>query len=197
MIILFEAGAIALNLDTQSKSTISKGIIEYNKLEIHPVLQKKIVVPEIPLVLATDVKNKTVELQGSPTVLSIPSLSLSLNILEGGNLGEAWTISDSNVHFDTATYEPNTSMGNTLIYGHNIPNVLRKTENLKPKDILIIKTENNLVFEYSFREFEYVVPTDTNILFYAGPSQVTLLTCNNDDSLRKLMYFDFVQVRKI
>ena len=135
---------------------------------------------------------------GNPVRLEIPAVGIDLPIVDGeyDEATDAWTLSTDSVHFATMTSPINNLAGHTLIYGHNNRNLLAPTRDISTGDLLLIYTDNDLVFTYVFDGDEIVDPTDTSILDIDPSSpKITLLTCEGIFyEHRRLMSFEFVEV---
>lgn len=138
-------------------------------------------------------------LTGTPVRLEIPRLGIMLAIQPGGIDPHTndWILSYDAAHFAPMTAPASETPGNTLIYGHNTPEVLMPTADLVPGDTLTITTDNGHVFTYNYRADESVIPSDTHILTSkSNTPQLSLLTCEGIWSdKRRIMYFDLVEAR--
>lgn len=136
--------------------------------------------------------------KGKPVRIIVPSQGIDLSVIEGDfnpKNGE-WTLTKDKAQYAVMSSVANNQGGNTFIYGHDIPQVFRNLVNLKPGDIAIVYTENNVAFTYKFRSEIIVPPTDTTIFTYTGAPILTLQTCSGYWSeSRRLMTFDFVEVK--
>lgn len=149
-----------------------------------------------PAAAETQVPQPRVEeevVSGKPARLIIPRLKIDLAV-ENGEYHRAtntWTLSDVNAHYALMTPEPSNQAGNTLIYGHNTRRVLAATKDIKQGDTLVVKTDNEHTFTYTYTGDNIVNPTDTEFLGKpAGVPTLTLLTCDGPwFEKRRLMSF--------
>jgi LPXTG-site transpeptidase (sortase) family protein len=136
---------------------------------------------------------------GIPLRIVVAGRDIDLPVIMGSydaKTGE-WTLSNNKAQFATNSSVANNKVGNTFIYGHDIPQVFKRLESLKPGDTAQIYTDNGYVFTYAFRNAIDVNPSDTSIFNYSGPSILTLQTCSGIWSqTRHLMTFDFVEAHK-
>lgn len=137
-------------------------------------------------------------LTGKPIRLKIPAVGIDLPVTDGeyDSASDTWTLSTTSVHIATMTAPINNQSGHTLIYGHNNRNLLAPTRDIAQYDELIIYTDNDLVFRYSYFGDEIVDPTDTSLLEQNPNSPtLTLLTCEGlFYEQRRLMSFELVEV---
>ena len=160
-----------------------------------------IVVASTPLPVSTHVPRATVESEeiiiGTPTRISVPRLGLDLPISDGHYepTDGSWTLSDTSAHFALPSTLPNDKEGNTLIYGHNIPEVFSVLHNLQENDLVYLKTDAG-TFVYRFVSAEDYSPDQTDIFSYRGEPQLTLQTCTGVwNQLRRMFVFELEQVR--
>ena len=151
-----------------------------------------------PIIQPQTLKPQTIS--GYPVRLIVPSLRMDLRVADGvyNPKNGSWTLSRDKAHFAVMTAVPNNEAGNTLIYGHYRPEVFARLKSIKPGEKAIIQTDNGYRFIYTFRESNKVAPTDTSILVYNGPPQLTLQTCTGIwMQNRHLFTFSFDKYEKI
>lgn len=167
------------------------------------ILHSSLNTPAAPQAATTSLYRTTTPsravLSGTPNRLEIPRLGITLSVRAGGIDPQTndWILSKTTAHFAPMTAVASEAPGNTLIYGHNTPEVLMPTADLVPGDTLIITTNNGHVFTYTYRSDKTVIPTDTSIVTAKsdGP-QLSLLTCEGIWSdKRRIMYFDLLEAR--
>lgn len=137
---------------------------------------------------------------GHPTHIGVPSLGISLDIIDGRyNAADgSWTLSDTQAMFGTMTPEPNDTTGNTFIYGHATNRVFGKLPQLKIGSEIAVHTSNGLCFVYTLRSSVIVPPTETSVLAATQKPTLTLQTCTGLWSEnRHIFTFDFTRVEKI
>jgi sortase (surface protein transpeptidase) len=143
---------------------------------------------------------KPTTVSGNPKVLTVPSLSMRLDIAEGrydAATGQ-WTLSLDKVHYAVMTVQPNDEQGNTFIYGHYRPGVFAMLHRIKPGAEAVIETDNGLRFVYTYTGNSVLNPTDTSVFAYQGPPKLTLQTCTGTwMQNRQLFSFDYVRYEKI
>lgn len=136
---------------------------------------------------------ETPVISGNPVRIEVPAAGINLTIIEGHfneNTGE-WTLTDNKAQFAVPTAAPNNKNGNTLIYGHNTPQIFAALHKQPAGTIAKVYTDNGHVFSYTLRGSETVSPTNTAIFDYQGAPQLTLQTCTGVWSeARRFFYFD-------
>lgn len=134
---------------------------------------------------------------GLPIHLAIKRLGISFPISRGYyNIARNdWTLDSNHVFIDAYTNpSPLVATSQTkdvVIYGHNFNDVLGKTTEMVPGDILTLTTDNGYVFNYYFVKSTAVVPNDVSILNLEDRNYpVLLVTCTGLwDQSRRVMYF--------
>ena len=134
---------------------------------------------------------------GEPLSISIERLGINLPIRNGvfNEETKEWTLSDDAVYYAQITALPNNQNGITFLYGHNNDKVLSATENLVIGDIAVIKTKNDHIFKYIYKNDALVPPDLTSILYEASDApRLVVMTCEGVWSqARRLMYFDLLE----
>jgi LPXTG-site transpeptidase (sortase) family protein len=111
-----------------------------------------------------------------PIGLKIDSINLSLVITESEIKNNQWQASTNSVSHLKTSPVPG-EKGNSILYGHNWPNLLGDLSKVKPGDIITIIYNDNSA---SFFEVEYLTkvgPEDSSILKASEDNRITLYTC--------------------
>jgi len=118
---------------------------------------------KVVVIVPTSVKQVTI---GHPIKLQIPSLGITLDIIDGSysSASDTWLLSSDKAQFVTTTAEPNDNKGNTFIYGHNTVRVFEPTKAITADDMAYITTDNGHVFQYQYASDSFVAPTATDVL---------------------------------
>jgi LPXTG-site transpeptidase (sortase) family protein len=134
-------------------------------------------------------------ISGNPVEIRIPSLGITLPIINGyySAATDTWSLTSDKAQFVTTTALPNDSKGDTFIYGHNTVRVFEPTKAITTDDMAYITTDNGHVFQYQYTGDSFVAPTTTSVLSTdPATPKLTLMTCNGILSeTRRLLYFDF------
>lgn len=148
-------------------------------------------------------QNQNINLNGlsysteDPISLYIPKLNLRKPIYPGiyDFKNSTWNVSSNYPHFATVSVKPNITDGNTVLYAHNSSDLFGKINKLKNGDQVMLKTKNNKMFVYGYESSIDVPPSNVSIFKQVGKPYLVLLTCTGkNNSLRKLVYFKFIEV---
>lgn len=117
---------------------------------------------------------------GTPTVIKLPSLGLSLPVINGyyNAHAQSWTLTNDSVQYATITPPPNNAGGNTFFYGHYRPGVFATLHTIKPGAQAIVSTDSGHTFTYTFISSRITTPIDDSIFSYQGPPILTIQTCS-------------------
>ena len=143
---------------------------------------------------------EVVVLSGKPVKLTIPSLFINKEVLQGvyDSTNNTWVVSDAGVHYAGPSAPPNDQSGSTLIYGHNNKFTFGPLQYLEPGDLAQVITENNLVFTYVYAVRNDFSPSDTSIFDYKGAPTLSLQTCTGWlNQIRSLYTFNLQKVDKL
>ena len=136
-------------------------------------------------------------IQGNPVSISLPSLGLSIPIINGyynAHTG-GWTLTTDSVQYATITPPPNNASGNTFLYGHYRTGVFATLHTIKPGSLVTVKTDNGHVFTYVFASSRVTDPNDDSVFNYQGPPILTIQTCTGlFFQYREFFTFNFVSV---
>mgnify|MGYP001197178387 CR=1 FL=1 len=136
----------------------------------------------------------------TPHQLHFPRLDIRLAVGEGlfDPATNEWSLNDTDAFFMPHSSAPNTTSGQTLIYGHNTVPVFGRTAWLVQGDEVYITTQN-YTFVYIYKNDKYVTPNDVSILTETSTQpQLALLTCNGAfDEHRRIMYFSLKEVTSL
>jgi LPXTG-site transpeptidase (sortase) family protein len=140
-------------------------------------------VNEQPLLPGSSRKSVVVKdatIQGAPTQLNIPSLSMTLPIQNGvyNPRTKQWTLSLNEAQYATVTPMPNNKAGNTFIYGHYRTEVFERLHDIQAGAQAIVSTGNGHTFTYQLTSAHITNPSDTSLFKYQGPPILTIQTCS-------------------
>lgn len=137
--------------------------------------------PTLPAAVATAPKAASpATIQGEPERIDLPSLSLSLPVIDGvySTRTRSWTLTNDKVQYATITPQPNNLEGNTFLYGHYRRGVFATLHTIKPGAKAIITTSNGHVFTYTFVSSRETNQSDDSVFTYNGPPILTIQTCS-------------------
>ncbi len=139
-------------------------------------------------------------ISGRPVHLSIPSLKISLTVIDGHYYPSSgqWTLTRDKAQYALPSVMPNDRSGNTLIYGHYRREVFARLHTIKPGAKAIVTTDNHYQFTYTFTGSESFSPTDASVFAYEGKPRLTLQTCSGAwMQHRQMYYFSFGGVQPV
>ncbi len=150
--------------------------------------------------LATAPVPEPAAISGHPVHLSIPSLDIELEVIDGhydANTGQ-WTLTTDKAQYALPSVLPNDKSGDTMIYGHYRPEVFAYLHHIVPGARAYIRTSNHYQFEYTFTSSESFSPTNTSVFAYKGRPRLTVQTCSGVwMQNRQMYYFRFDGVHKL
>ncbi len=154
---------------------------------------------EKPSAAAAVVETQTSTSSGVPRRMWIPRLKIDLPVQDGhyDKAAKNWTLADDAAQFAVMTDKLSDKPGNTLLYGHNTPQVFMPTSGLREGDLLEVTSDDGHVFTYIYKDDSYVLPSDTSVLYKEHDKpRLTLMTCdgNSNDKYRRLMRFELMDV---
>jgi LPXTG-site transpeptidase (sortase) family protein len=166
------------------KSLATQKVIASNQERISQTAQNTVVKPAITAL---------------PANISLPRLDIHLNVEDGyyDPSSRQWTLSRQGAFYATGVTTPlSNKKSNTLIYGHNRPELLKPTEKLIKGDQLLIKGRNGKLFEYYYTHDNYASPEETSVLnLPAEKPEVRLMTCEGTFyQYRRIMVFKLLKV---
>lgn len=152
-------------LQRQFKSGSHKNIVSAEAPRPAPVPELK---PEVPYI------------EGKPVSLEIPSLGVTLPVVDGvyDSKSQTWSLSKDKAHYALMTPLANNRDGNTFVYGHNRKGVFASLHKIAPGAELILTTDNGHRFVYAFRSEYETDPYDSSLFNYTGPAILTVQTCS-------------------
>lgn len=111
-----------------------------------------------------------------PVGLKIPSLKVDLPIIPSVIKNGQWEATTTGVSYLSSSPIPGDT-GNSILYGHNWPNLLGPLIHARPKDLIeIIYSDNSRqVFEIEYTVI--VSPEETHVLLPSKDKRITLYTC--------------------
>lgn len=137
-------------------------------------------------------------IQGNPVHIDIPSLGLSLDIINGtyNTRTGQWTLTEDKVQYAVNTPPPNNAEGDTFLYGHYRTGVFATLHDIKIGAQVAITTDNGHTFTYQLASVRVTDPSDTSLFNYAGKPILTIQTCTGlFFQYRQLFTFNLVGVQ--
>lgn len=120
------------------------------------------------------------DVESAPTIIypfmSIETLGLTLPIYPARVVGGKWQTTTKGLsHANTSA--PLGSTGNTVIYGHNWPNMFKRLPDLKPGDMITITLSETEARNYTVTYTATISPDDISLTKNTADSRLTLYTC--------------------
>lgn len=112
-----------------------------------------------------------------PIRLYIPKLNKALAIEVGEVVDNRWSISQTGVSFYKDSALPG-SNGNSVIYGHNLKNILGDLPNLTNEDKIYIILSDGSFAKYEVFNKKAIKPDQVEILNQTQDSRLTIYTCS-------------------
>ena len=111
-----------------------------------------------------------------PISLVIKDLNLKLPIIPATLTGDRWPTTNQGVSYLTSSPVPGDT-GNSVLYGHNWPNLLGPITKLKPGQQLEVTFSDQSSQSFTIAYTAVVTPDQTHILDQSSDSRLTLYTC--------------------
>jgi len=111
-----------------------------------------------------------------PVRLEIPENGIYLPIYQSYVNNGVWEYSEQGISYLKGSPLPG-DYGNSILYGHNWPNLLGNLKKAKKGDVLKIHLSNNEIREFRVVDTYIVTPDQTHILSPTETPVVTLYTC--------------------
>lgn len=112
-----------------------------------------------------------------PVGLKINSIDLSLPIILSEIKNNQWQATTEGVSLLKTSAVPG-EVGNSVIYGHNWPNLLGNLKRVQPGDKLIVIFSDNSSKEFEVEYKVEVDPEETSILENSNDHRLTIYTCS-------------------
>lgn len=123
---------------------------------------------------STDIS--TSSLDKNPTVLAIPSLNIVLPIIATTLKNSKWQATGEGISYLISSPQPG-EIGNSIMYGHNWPNLLGKLPRVKPGQMINITFTDGSKKVFAIEFTSVVTPDQTHILNPTSDHRLTLYTC--------------------
>ncbi|MEK7165252.1 MAG: sortase [Patescibacteria group bacterium] len=127
-----------------------------------------------------------------PIILEIPAIQISLPILSQELTAGHWPATSEGVTYLGSSPIPGDT-GNSIMYGHNWPNILGKLPKVKPGDNIKIILSNGSTEVFVIEYVTEVTPDQTHILNPTADKRLTLYTCTGFLDSRRLVVTAILQ----
>lgn len=112
-----------------------------------------------------------------PKEIIIPAINLDLPIFPAKLEKDKWEATTKGVSWLSSSPLPG-NIGNSILYGHNWPNLLGNITKLKPGQIIKIKFADGSTKDFVIDSTVSVSPKEVGILAPSKTAQITLYTCS-------------------
>lgn len=116
------------------------------------------------------------ENSGLPIGIAFPRLGLNLPVYPAKLTGQTWEYSDRGVSFWTDSALPG-KRGNSVLYGHNWPNILGRLDEVAVGDAIEISLASGERIRFRVRDKRVVGARQNEILDQTDGAQLTVYTC--------------------
>lgn len=114
---------------------------------------------------------------GKPIFIKIPSIAKELQIVPSKIVNNRWESTKIGVSYLETSPIPG-EIGNSIIYGHNYPNLLKQLTKVKVGDEILIIFENGADRKFEVTYTQEVGPNQSSILNPTTDRRLTLYTCS-------------------
>jgi LPXTG-site transpeptidase (sortase) family protein len=111
-----------------------------------------------------------------PSILTIPSLHITLPIYPSSINNGIWETTDRGVSYLKSTALPG-EKGNSVLYGHNWPNILGNLHSVQPGDEISISFSSKKTKLFVVNFVTIVTSDQTHILSQTNDTRLTIYTC--------------------
>ncbi len=111
-----------------------------------------------------------------PVAIRIDNVDISLPLIPSRIEKNKWEATARGVSFLESSVYPG-EVGNSILYGHNWPNLLGNLTKVKPGDKIRIYYSNNSSRDFLIEYIAKVRPEDTSVLKNSQDRTITLYTC--------------------
>ena len=115
--------------------------------------------------------------EGRPVGIKIPSIDRELPIVPSKINNNVWETTKIGVSYLSTSPVPG-EIGNSVLYGHNYPNLLKDLTKVKVGDEIVIIFENGGEKKFEVRFTQEVGPNQSSILNPTDDRRITLYTCS-------------------
>lgn len=113
----------------------------------------------------------------NPSALKIESANILLPIIPAQIKNNHWEATIKGVSYLNSTVLPG-EQGNSILYGHNWPNLLGNLKKVKTGDRITITYQDNSTKDFLIEYISEVDPSQTSILNNSKDTRITLYTCS-------------------
>lgn len=142
----------------------------------------------IPYVEPTEV----VSTSRAPASIHIDSLDIHLPVSGAKIVGNVWDVQSESVSYLLSSPLPG-EVGNSIMYGHNWPNLLADLRKVRVGDHIRITLESGDIVDYIVHFVTEVTPDQTHIFQNTTDRRLTLYTCSGFMDSKRLVVTAIVE----
>lgn len=120
------------------------------------------------------------------TVISLPDLSISLPVTDANVSKDHWPVSSNSLIHIIGTPQPG-DPGNSIIYGHNWPNLLGPIKKAQLGQIINIASPSGQIKTFKIYAIQTVTPQQADLLKPSSDIRLTLYTCTGLFDTKRLV----------
>jgi LPXTG-site transpeptidase (sortase) family protein len=121
-----------------------------------------------------------------PTVIKIKSINLELPVIGTKIVDGKWETSGEGVSYLSSSPVPG-EYGNSVMYGHNWPNIFGRLNKVKTDDVITILYSDGSARDFVVKDVFTVNPRQTHILSPTQDSRLTIYTCTGWFDLKRFV----------
>jgi sortase (surface protein transpeptidase) len=118
----------------------------------------------------------TLSSQKIPVEFIYPTLALDLPIIPASREKGVWQLSDNGISYLVQSPLPGMP-GNSVLYGHNWPNLLGPLDHAKPGQVFSIRMSDGKKERFVVQRTERVMSDELHILSPSNKRKITIYTC--------------------
>jgi len=115
--------------------------------------------------------------QGKPVIIKVPSIDKELAIIPSRIVNKYWESTKIGVSYLETSPIPG-EVGNSILWGHNYPNLLKDLTKVEVGDEITIVFENGGEKKFEVHFTQEVGPNQSSILNPTEDNRITLYTCS-------------------
>ena len=137
------------------------------------LLKQRNSILSFPVPMANDV---VVDGEVAPLVLEIPDVEIKVPVSTAQIQNGLWEYSEEGISYLRDTPLPG-EQGNSILYGHNWPNLLGSLNKVEVGDKIRVKFSDYTEKDFEVKYRYVVTPDQTHVLNPSEDSRITLYTC--------------------
>lgn len=112
----------------------------------------------------------------TPASIQITSLDIHLPLIPAKITTQGWETTSQGVSYLTTSPMPGL-VGNSIVYGHNWPNLLGRLRDIQPGDTITVYYTDGTTTEFTVEKTAVIAPDQIGILDATEDTRITIYTC--------------------